>query len=143
MKLPPHVLFHHDLRLMVWRPRGIINENAVNKIITFIGREEASSNKPFNRFTDTSAADAVDLNFRYIFHVSLFRRLSYLGRPPVKSAILATALTTAHYARVHALLTEGSPLKVCVFEDRDAAAKWLGVSLESLEIEPIAPPNHR
>ncbi len=132
MKLPRDTLFHHDLRLMVWRPRGLLDESAVNKIITFMGEEEATSNNPFNRFADTTRADVIDLNFQYIFHVSLFRRLSYLGRPPVKSAILATALTTVHYAKLHALLTQGSPLMVRIFEDRAAAAKWLGVSEETL-----------
>jgi len=31
------------------------------------------------------------------------------------------------------LLTQGSPLKVEIFEDRAEAAKWLGVSTETLE----------
>ena len=133
MKLPPDALFHHDLRLLTWRPRGIVNEKAVNRIITFIGQEEATSDKPFDRFTDTLLVDAIDLNLRYIFHVSLFRRLSYAGRPPVKSAILATDENVAHYGKVHALITEGSPLQVKIFEDREKAAKWLGVSRETLE----------
>ena len=133
MKLPPHVLFHHDLRLVTWRPRGILNEKAVNKIITFLAQEEATADKPFNRFTDTLLVEVIDLNLRYIFHVSLFRHLSYAGRPPVKSAILVTDQTLAHYSRMHALLTQGSPLQVRIFEEREKAAKWLGVSLETLE----------
>lgn len=133
MKLPPHVLFHHDLRLITWRPRGIVNEAAVNQIITFLGEMEARSGKPFNRFSDTLEVDAIELNFRYIFHVSLFRRLSYAGRPPVKSAILVTDVTLAQYSRMHALLTQGSPLQVRIFEEREAAATWLGVSTETLE----------
>lgn len=133
LKLPSDVLFHQDLRLIVWRPRGILNEAAVNKIITFLGKLEASSSEPFNRFTDTLAVDAVDLNFRFIFHVSLFRRLSYAGHPPVKSAILVTSVTIAQYSKMHALLIQGSPLKVRIFEARDDAAEWLGVSKETVE----------
>ena len=76
MKPPPDVLFHHDLRLMVWRPRGTVNEKAINKILEFMGKKETASHEPFNRFTDASLVESVDLNFRYIFHVSLFRRLS-------------------------------------------------------------------
>jgi len=133
MKPPPHVQFHEDLGLLVWRPRGVINESAVNKIIAFLGKLEGSSNKPFNRFTDALAADSIELNFRFIFHVSLFRRLSYAGRPPVKSAILAVDEAMARYGRMHALVTQGSPLKVRVFDDRAAVAKWLGVSKETLE----------
>ena len=133
MKLPPNVLFHQDLRLIVWRPRGLLNEKAVNTIIGFLGNLEATSDEPFNRFTDTLAVDAVDLNFKYIFHVSLFRRLSYAGRPPVKSAILVTNVTLAQYSKMHAILTQGSPLKVKIFEEREEAAKWLGVPLDSLK----------
>lgn len=133
MNLPPNVTFDDDLGLFLWRPRGIVNEAAVNKIIASLGAKEAMSDKPFNRFTDTQEVDAIDLNFRYIFHVSLFRRLSYAGRPPVKSAILVTNITLAQYSRMHALLTRGSPLKVEIFEQREEAAKWLGVPLDSVE----------
>ena len=134
LKFPPDVQFHEDLRLLIWRPHGIVNENAVNKIIKFIGEEEAASQKPFNRFSDTLAADSVDLNFRYIFHVSLFRRLSYSGRPSVKSAILVTDATNAPHSKLHALLTRGSPIQVRIFEARDEAAAWLGVSVDRLSM---------
>ncbi len=136
MKLPPaDVQFHEDVRLLVWRPHGVINEAAVKHIVTLIGDLEASSGNPFNRFTDTLAAEAIDLNFRFIFHVSLFRRLAYAGRPPVKSAILVTRLTLDHYGKLHAMLTQGSSIKVRIFEEREAAAKWLGVPVERLTVQ--------
>ena len=97
MKLSPaDIQFHEDVRLLMWGPRGVLNEAALEQIVTLIGDLEASSEIPFNRFTDTTAADAIDLNFRHVFHVARFRRLSYAGRPPVKSAILVTSLTLAH-----------------------------------------------
>jgi hypothetical protein len=37
MKFPPGVEFQSDLHLFLWKPRGILNERAVNKIIDFIG----------------------------------------------------------------------------------------------------------
>jgi hypothetical protein len=132
MKPPPDVLFHHDLRLMVWRPRGTVNEKAINKVLEFMGKKETASHEPFNRFTDASLVESVDLNFRYIFHVSLFRRLSYVGWP-VKSAILVTREELLHYSKLHQILTQGSPIQVRIFQERADAAKWLGVSLETLE----------
>jgi hypothetical protein len=132
MKPPPDVLFHHDLRLMVWRPRGTVNEKAINKILEFMGKKETASHEPFNRFTDASLVESVDLNFRYIFHVSLFRRLSYVGWP-VKSAILVTREELLHYSKLHQILTQGSSIQVRIFQERADAAKWLGVSLETLE----------
>ena len=112
----------------------MVDEATVNKIISVIGELEATLKEPFNRFSDTVAADAVDLNFDYIIRVSLYRRLTYAGRPPVKSAILATNATAIHYARLHALLTQGSPIKVRVFQDRKEAAQWLAVPIERLEM---------
>jgi hypothetical protein len=132
MKPPPDVLFHHDLRLMVWRPRGTVNEKAINKILEFMGKNETASDEPFNRFSDASMVESVDLNFRYIFHVSLFRRLSYVGWP-VKSAILVTREDFLHYSKLHQILTQGSSIQVRIFRERADAAKWLGVSLETLE----------
>ena len=135
MKLPPaDIQFHEDVRLLVWRPRGLLNEAALKHIVTLIGDLESKSGNPFNRFTDALAADAIDLNFRYVFHTSLFRRLSYTGRPPVKSAILVSGPTRAHYSKMHAMLTQGSSIKVRIFEEREAAAKWLGVPVELLNL---------
>jgi hypothetical protein len=134
LPLPPDVEFHEDIRLLVYRPRGLVNKTAVNKIITVIGELEFTLKEPFNRFSDTVGADAVDLNFEYIIHVSLYRRSFYGKRPPIKSAILATDATLIHYGKVHALLTQGSPINVRVFQDRKEAAKWLGVPIERLAI---------
>jgi hypothetical protein len=132
MKLPPEIEFHPDIHLLVYRPRGLIDEAAVNKIVGVIEDLEAKVQEPFNRFSDTLGADEVELNFKYIIQVSLHRRLSYTGRPPVKSAILATDAAMIHYGRLHAVLTQGSPIKVQVFQDRKEAAQWLGVPLDLL-----------
>ena len=132
MKFPYDLEFHEDIRLLVWRPRGLVNKAVVNKLISVIGELEFTSKEPFDRFADTLRADAVDLNFEYIIHVSLYRRRFYGKRPPIKSAILATHATLIHYGKVHALLTQGSPINVRVFQDRKEATKWLGVPIAML-----------
>jgi hypothetical protein len=136
MKLPPEIEFHQDIRLLVYRPRGLIDEAAINKIISVIQDLEAETQEPFNRFSDTTDTHEVELNFKYVIRVSLHLRLSHKGRAPVKSAILATDSTVVHYARLLALLTQGSSIKVQVFQDREKAAQWLGVSLELLAARP-------
>jgi hypothetical protein len=132
MKLPPEVQFYEDIRLLVYRPRGSIDEAAINNLTSVIEDLEAATQEPFNRFSDTSEAHEVELNFRYVIHVSLHRRLAHAGRAPVKSAILATEPTLVHYARLLVLLTEGSSIKVRVFHERTEAAQWLGVPTERL-----------
>jgi len=133
--LPPDVEFHEDVRLLVYRPRGLVDKATVNKIISIVGELETMLKEPFNRFSDTVAADVVDLNFEHIIRVSLYRRRFYGNRPPIKSAILATDATLIHYGKVHALLTQGSPIKVRVFQDRKEAAQWLGVPIDLLAPE--------
>jgi hypothetical protein len=132
IKLPPDMEFHQDVRLLIYRPRGLIDEAVVNKIIDVIEEIEAATQEPFNRFSDASEAHEVELNFKYVIQVSLHRRQAHLGRAPVKSAILATDSTIVHYARLLVMLTEGSSIKVRVFQDRGEAAKWLGVPDELL-----------
>src|SRR5215467_4553583 len=132
MKLPPDVEFYQDIRLLIYRPRGLIDEAAVNKIVAVIEEIEAMSQELFNRFTDTSEAHEVELNFQYVIQVSLHRRQAHAGRVPVKSAILATDSAIVHYARLLILMTEGSTIKVRVFQDRSEAAQWLRVPVELL-----------
>ena len=136
--LPSDVQFHEDVRLFVWRPRGVLNDAALNKVLGYLEDLEAKVQEPFNRFTDTLGHDEVELNFRHVIQISLHRRLSYAGRPPIKSAILATDSTVIHYAKLHAVLTQGSPINVRIFKDRNEAAQWLGVPIELLR-----EPNHR
>ena len=59
---------------------------------------------------DLSALDMVDLNFKFVFHVALGRRISAVGKPAVKSAFFVTSPATAHYAKLHSMLTDYSPL---------------------------------
>jgi hypothetical protein len=132
MKLAPDVEFHDDIRLLIYRPHGVIDEAAVQKVVDVLEDLEAKLQAPFNRFSDTLGADEIELNFKYVIQVSLCRRLAYAGHPPVKSAILARDSTMIHYARLHALLTQGSPINVRTFQDRKEAAKWLGVPIERL-----------
>jgi hypothetical protein len=132
MKLPPEVQFHEDIRLLIYRPCGVLNEQSVDKIVSIIGDLEAKLQEPFDRFFDTLGHDEVELNFRYVIQVSLYRVLSYGDRPPVKSAILATDSTIGHYFQLHAIITEDSPINVRIFQKREDAAKWLGVPIERL-----------
>ncbi len=48
---------------------------------------------------------------------------------------IATDSTVAEYGRLHASLTQGSPINVRVFQDRKEAAKWLSVPVERLTAE--------
>ena len=76
MMLPPEVQFHKDVRLFVWRPRGVLDEAALKKVLSCLEDLEAKLQAPFNRFSDTLAAHEVELNLKYIIQVSLHGRLT-------------------------------------------------------------------
>ena len=132
MTLSPDIEFPEDIRLFIYRRRGLLDEGSVSRAVNILTDLEAMLKEPFNRFSDTSAIDRVELNYQYVIQVSLYRVLSYADRPPVKSAILATESTVGHYFQLHAIITEDSPINVRVFRAREDAAKWLGVALERL-----------
>ena len=132
MTLPPDIEFLEDVRLFIYKPRGSLDEASVTRAVKTLTDLEAMLKEPFNRFSDTSAIDGVELNYQYVIHVSLYRVLSYADRPPVKSAILATDPTVGHYFQLHAIITQESPINVRIFQQREDAAKWLGVALERL-----------
>jgi hypothetical protein len=136
MTLPPDIEFHDDIRLLTYRPHGVLNEQSVNKIVGVIGDLETKLQAPFNRFFDTHGHDEIELNFRHVIQISLHRVLSYGDRPPVKSAILATDTTIVHYCQLHAIITEDSPIRVRIFQKPEEAAQWLGVPLERLAKSP-------
>ena len=112
-----------------------MDESIIDQVVSALGDLEAKLQEQFNRFLDTLAAHEVELNFKYVIQFSLHRRLAYASHPPVKSAILATDSTIIHYGRLHAVLTQGSPINVRIFQDRKEAAKWLKVPVERLSAE--------
>src|SRR5436190_17193366 len=75
--LPSDVTFHPGPRLMIYRPRGILTEDKVATIVEFLEQAENKAVRPFNRFTDLSKLDALDLDFKTMIRVSLHRRLFY------------------------------------------------------------------
>jgi len=133
MILSPDIEFHEDHRLFIYRPRGLLDEVSVARAVNVLGDLEKKLREPFNRFSDTSEIDRVELNYRYVIQVSLYRVLSYGDRPPVKSAILAPDSTIGHYFQLHAIITKDSPISVRIFQEREDVAKWLGVPLERLD----------
>ncbi len=134
--LPEGIAFHRKLHLMVYRPRGIMDEARVEEIVAKLEQMEAAADQPFNRYTDLSKIDAVDLRFEFIFRISLHRRRVYAKHPPAKSAFYVTSPATTHIARTHAILVDHSPLRVKLFKEVEPAAQWLGVSIEDLDLAP-------
>jgi hypothetical protein len=138
MKPPPDVVFHRAQRLMVWIPHGVMDEQRIQQLIDALAHEEALAQTYFNRFSDFSHIDHINLNFDYVFNAALLRRLTHARGPKVKSALVVQSLEAMHYSKLYATLTEHSSLQVRLFNNREAAASWLGVPADLLTI-PTAP----
>jgi len=57
MELPPDIEFHQDIRLLIYRPRGLINEAALNKVINIIEELYCCSLCPVACLTDSRFFD--------------------------------------------------------------------------------------
>jgi len=132
-ELPNGVIFHEDIDLLVWKPVGIVTEPIVNTILSFLDHHETVHPRPFDRFTDTSAQEAMELNHEYVFQVALYRRMIFADRSEAKSAFYVIKPEIAELIRIHAMVTNRSPLRVGMFAHYQAAATWLGVPLTRLQ----------
>jgi hypothetical protein len=138
LKLPPDAIFHHDLGLMVFRPRGVFSEKRLRTIKRELEEAEDAAAKPFNRFTDFSQLFAVDMDVEAVLGVSLHRQKTYAKRAPVKSAFYVPTEAVARVAKIHELVMASSYLDVKIFEKIGQAARWLGVKKEALLLDPTA-----
>src|SRR5438874_13296930 len=109
MSLPPDVQCVDAAQLLVWRPLGILDQRKVDKIIAFVTEQENRFGKSFNRFTDISRLDSVDLSFNYVFHVALYRWLSRRGRTLIQSPFLVPNAEVSRYINLPALITDQPP----------------------------------
>src|SRR5438874_13117373 len=96
MTLPADIEFHEDIHLFIYRPSGLMDQASVSRAVSVLADHEAKLKEPFNRFSDASAIDRVELNYQYVIQVSLYRVLTYADRSPVKSAMLATDSIVGH-----------------------------------------------
>ena len=134
MKPPPDVVFHRAQRLMVWIPHGVMDQQRIEQLVDALAHEEALAQTYFNRFSDFSNIERVNLDFDYVFNAALLRRLTHASGPKVKSALVVTSLEAMHYSKLYATLTEHSSLRVRLFNNREAAASWLGYPADLLTI---------
>ena len=90
------------------------------------------------RLLEKSYEDLAPFDTGVYGSIKIDRRLEPLRGDPrfqalVQSAILVTREELLHYSKLHQILTQGSAIQVRLFQKRADAAKWLGISLETLE----------
>src|SRR4051812_44827958 len=70
--LPPEIAFHSEPHLLIYRPVGILSEHRVNEIIKVLEKEEDEIDTPFDRFTDLSGVEALQLDVNGMIRIALY-----------------------------------------------------------------------
>lgn len=134
MIFPQSVTIDRARRLATWRPRGVLQAESLREIHACVEAEEAAAPEPFDRFTDLSGVEGIQVSFPDIEELAHNRIESYHGRR-VKSAIFAPSQLAFGVARMYEQLMRRSPIDVGVFSRLESAAAWLGLPMESLTAE--------
>jgi len=121
-------------RLMVGRVSGVLDAWTVEQVVEFMEIEELENANGFHRYCDLSALEGVHLSTNDILRMAERRREFNPNSIPVKSAFFATDPLSFGIARMYEQLLNSPRIEVRVWSDRESAANWLGVRVDSLAV---------
>src|SRR4249920_721243 len=82
----PRTWYYPKWKLLVWYPRGVLNQAFVDQIFDFLEMEEQIQDAPFDRYADLSGLSGVRLGMYHVLQAARRRREV---KQPVRSAIFA------------------------------------------------------
>ena len=123
-------MYYPQWRLLTWHPRGLFDDQMADQVISLIEWEECIEDAQFNRFTDFSGLERLDLSIAHLFVIAAHRSEMAAS---VKSAFYSTTVVGLAFARMYEHLMKEAPIKVRAFKQLERAAEWLGVPVEILE----------
>jgi hypothetical protein len=126
----PGTWYHARWHLLVWYPRGVLNEAFADQVIEFIEMEESIQEAPFDRYADLSGLTHIRIGIDHLIHTARRRRKV---KQPAKSALFADNPMSFGVAHSYELLMYEAMIEVRAFKERAAAAIWLEVPLKTLE----------
>lgn len=124
------------------RPEGVFDVSTLRRIAK--GLQEIERKRPdlSRRLSDVSAV--TELRFEFTDFADYAKQRSYpAGDFQCRTAFYVTDNVKYGYARMCQTLIEGPRQEIRIFRDVDEAARWLGVSLESLENQGFLPRRSR
>jgi hypothetical protein len=121
-------------RLLVSRPKGILDAEMCQRIFGFIEIEEVAVETGFNRFFDLTRLDTILLSSADVSALADRRSSFNPNDIPVKSAFWATNSVAGEFAHTYAQLLKSPRIEARVFTDLEFAAEWLGVMPDQLKI---------
>ena len=127
----PRTWYYPKWKLLVWYPRGVLNQAFVDQIFDFLEMEEHIQDAPFDRYADLSGLSGIRLGMYHLLQAARRRREV---KQPVRSAIFANEPLSFEVAQTYEHLMEGGMIEVRAFERREEVAAFLEVPVEALEI---------
>ena len=121
-------------RLLVGRPKGILDASLARRIVEFVEIKEAEIEQGFNRFCDLTRLEGINLTSNDVESLAARRSAYNPNLIRVKSAFLAPHLLDLAVVALYQILLQSSRIEVRVFRRLEEAAEWLGVSPEGLKL---------
>lgn len=125
-----YAAYYPEWNLVTWHPRGVLDDEMADKVVTLLEWEEGAEEMPFDRFTDFSGLERIQLKIGHMFQIAAHRSLAFES---VKSSFYATTVVGLGIARMYEALMKEAYIEVRAFGDRAMAADWLGVPEEILK----------
>src|SRR4051794_32571614 len=107
-----HTRFHPGCRLLTWHPRGELDDDLADRIVSLVESEEHLHGAPFNRYADFSQLASIHLKIGHMFQIAGHRREV---NQSVKSAFFADTAVGFGIARMYESLMGGAVIQVRAF----------------------------
>jgi len=131
---PPDLRHYPAHNLVAWQPKGVLDDRLLDEIGEWLCHIEKAL-LPFNRFVDFSRLTSIGVRTHHVFEFARKRAEQFAGVTPVKSALFSDDWVGFGIARLYESLMKETSIDAKAFRDRAAAAVWLGVPVEILELE--------
>jgi len=136
----PYLRYYPAHRLIAWQPQGVLDDNLLDGMLNWLLAVEKVS-LPFKRYVDLSRLTQISLQIGHFFSIARARIEARVGLTPVRVALFCDKTVGFGIAHLYESLVEGTPIEARAFRDRAAAAEWLEVPVEVLELtDQPAPP---
>ena len=117
-------------KVVVARLRDVLDAPMAVKLVEFIEIKEAEIETGFDRFCDLTHLDGIRLSTADIVALANRRRAFTPNDIHVKSAFWATDPLGFGIARMYEQLLNSPRIEVRVWDDKQAAADWIGIKLD-------------
>ena len=137
----PHLRYCAAHRLISWQPHRVLDDRLLNRIDHWLFVTENVS-PPCKRFIDFSRLTNVSLPIGRAFTIISGTAHKSSAVPPVKCAFFCDKSLGFAIARLYETLANSSSIEARAFRYRAAAAKWLEVPAQVLNLRQDASSYH-